>query len=228
MSKLDQVLAALREKADPEKLAGMAHFGMTTDARLGIPVPDLRALAKETGRDHALALALWEAGVQEARILATMVDIPAEVTPQQMDTWAADFNSWDICDHACGNLFDKTPHAWDKLREWASREEEYVRRAAYALLACLAWHDKKADDARFIAAFPVIKAGARDPRNFVRKAVNWALRNIGKRNLALNGEAIRLSEELLELDDPTARWIAKDALRELRSEKIQERLKKKG
>jgi 3-methyladenine DNA glycosylase AlkD len=227
MPTVEEVLERLKAMADPEKVAKMAHFGMVTDARLGIRIPSLRQMAKEIGTEHELALALWESGIADARLLAAFLADPKQVTPEQMDAWAADFNSWDVCDQACCSLFDRTPYAWDKAREWAGREEEYVRRGAFALLAGLAVHDKETPDQMFIDTFPLIRAAADDPRNFVKKAVNWALRNIGKRNQALNREAIRLAEELLEMDDRAARWIARDALRELRSEKVQQRLEKK-
>jgi 3-methyladenine DNA glycosylase AlkD len=228
MPTVEEVLERLKAMADPEKVAKKRHFGMVTDARLGIRIPPLRKMAKEIGTEHELALALWESGIAEARLLTAFLADPELVTPAQMDAWATDFNSWDVCDQTCCSLFDRTPHAWDKVREWAGREEEYVRRGAFALLAGLAVHDKKTPDQTFIDAFPLIRAAADDPRNFVKKAVNWALRNIGKRNQALNREAIQLAEELLETNDRTTSWIARDALRELRGEKVQKRLEKKN
>ncbi len=228
MEKLNHVLAQLLALADTKSLPGMARFGIHTNGRLGIPVPRLRKIAKESGKDHQLALALWETGIPEARILASMVDDPARVTNAQMDAWVRDFNSWDICDGVCGNLFDKTPFAWEKIGEWAADRSEFVRRAGYVLIACLVVHDKGAPDEAFTALFPIIKAGASDPRNFVRKAVNWAVRGIGKRNLTLNKAAIVLSDEILTIDDKTARWIARDALRELKGSKVQDRLRKKA
>lgn len=224
----DQVIELLKSKANPEKLAGMVRFAIQTDQRLGLSIPDLRRMAKDIQPDHQLALELWESGIPEARILAAMIDIPEQATNDQLEAWVKDFNSWDICDQVCDNLFEHTRFAWDKIREWSIREEEFVKRAAYALLACLAWHDKEAVNQQFIDTFPLIKAGATDPRNFVKKAVNWALRNIGKRNTALNQAAIELAEDLLILGDKTASWIARDALRELHSEKIQQRLLKKS
>jgi 3-methyladenine DNA glycosylase AlkD len=157
-----------------------------------------------------------------------MLDDPGLVTPDQMDAWVRDFNSWDLCDQACGNLFDKTPYAWEKVTQWAAEDAEFTRRAGYALLACLAWHDKNASDEQFIRTFPVITANVTDQRNFVKKAINWAIRNIGKRNLALNNAAVALSEQILKIDDKTARWIARDAIRELTSDKILERLRTKA
>jgi 3-methyladenine DNA glycosylase AlkD len=222
----EQVLHLLQAQADPDALEGMARFGIQTDQRLGLSIPTLRKIAKEVPHDHQLALELWESGIQEARILAAMIDNPEEATEEQLEKWVRDFNSWDICDQVCDNLFEHTRFAWDKVHEWSTREEEFVKRAAYTLIACLAWHDKQASDQQFIDLFPLIKAGCNDPRNFVKKAVNWALRNIGKRNMALNQAAIGLAEDLLKLGDKTANWIAKDALRELRSEKIQKRVMK--
>jgi len=216
----------LRDAADPTALAGMARFAIATEGRLGISIYDLRRIAKGIPPSHALALQLWDTGLQEARLLASMLDVPAEASEEQLELWVKDFNSWDICDQVCDNLFQKTPFAWRKIDEWHTREEEFVKRAAYALIACKAWHDKGASDVQFTALFPILKAGATDPRNFVKKAVNWAIRNIGKRSLALNQAAIALSEELLLMDDKTTRWIARDALKELTSDKMQARLKK--
>jgi 3-methyladenine DNA glycosylase AlkD len=226
MPNANEILKILRTEADPASLSSMARFAIVTDGRLGISIPDLRRIAKTVPPSHALALDLWESGILDARLLASMIDVPSEATERQLEQWVMDFNSWDICDQVCDNLFEHTPFAWQKISDWHTREEEFVRRAAYALIACKAWHDKTASDQQFIELFPVIKAGAADPRNFVKKAVNWSLRNIGKRDLALNKAAITFSEKLLLMDDKTARWIALDALRELNSEKIQARLKK--
>jgi 3-methyladenine DNA glycosylase AlkD len=221
---LNQILAILHSMADPSQLAGMARFGMAPEGRLGIPIPELRRLARGIPRDHSLAAKLWASGLQEARILASMVDEPDKVSDAQMDAWVMDFNSWDVCDQVCNNLFVYTTFAWQVVEPWAEREEEFVRRAAFTLIACLAWHDKSDGDSRFTALFPLIRRHAGDPRNFVKKAINWALRNIGKRSLALNRDAVDFCEDLARLDDRTARWIAKDALRELTSEKVQTRL----
>ncbi len=218
------VLEQLKSKGGPENVKGMGKFGMATDQRLGVPVPEMRKIAKGIGRDHALALKLWKTGVQEARIVASMIDLPEAVTEDQMEAWVADFNSWDVCDQVCLNLFEKTPYAQQKISEWSRRDEEFVKRAGYALIAGLAWHDKKATDDQFIGYFPVIKSGATDERNFVKKAISWALRNIGKRNLHLNKAAIMAANEIQRIDSKAARWIASDTLRELESEKIQARL----
>jgi 3-methyladenine DNA glycosylase AlkD len=216
----------LRANAKPEQLTGMARFAIQTDQRLGLSIPDLRRIAKQVPHEHQLALDLWESGIPDARLLASMIDVPEQATEEQLEAWVKDFNSWDICDQVCDNLFQHTSFAWDKVREWSTREEEFVKRAAYALICCLAWHDKNASDQQFINLFPVIQAGASDPRNFVKKAVNWALRNIGKRNLALNQAAIAQANKLLTLCDKTANWIARDALRELQNEKTQARVAK--
>lgn len=227
MTSLSQILTNLRSLADPSSLPGMAKFGVNTEGRLGVRVPELRKLAKELGTDHHLALELWDTAIPEARLLATMVADPARITPKQMGAWARDLNSWDICDGVCSNLFVFSPFAWDKVAPWVADEREFVRRAGFVLLACLAVHDKTAPDQAFLDTFPIIKAGATDPRNFVKKAVNWALRAIGKRSLALNKAAVAFSEELLAFDDKTAVWIARDAIRELTSEKVQSRLHQK-
>ncbi|MFC1596040.1 DNA alkylation repair protein [Candidatus Margulisiibacteriota bacterium] len=222
---IETVINDLKSKSRSDQLEGMARFGMNTDKRLGIAIPVLRKMAKEIGKDHELGRGLWQAGLDEGRILAAMVSEPGKLTGAQMDDWVKDFNSWDVCDQVCMNLFDKSPLAWRKVREWAAREEEFVRRAAFALIACLAWHDKQAADERFIAFLPVIKEASTDNRNFVKKAVNWALRHIGKRNKALNPLAIKTAKEIQKLDSKSARWIAADAIRELESEAVRKRLK---
>jgi len=209
------ILAQLRPLARPDQLQGMARYGMSPEGRLGISIPPLRRIAKQAGKDHRLALELWKSGIAEARILASMVDEPERVTAAQMDRWVRDFNSWDVCDQVCGNLFDKTPHAWTKARQWAKREEEFVKRAGFALMAYLAWHDKAAPDSAFLRFFPSIRRGALDQRNFVKKAVSWALRNIGKRSPRLRTAALREARALRSLDSKAARWAGADAEREL-------------
>jgi len=221
MFSVEEILKKLQQEANPANLEGMSRYGINVEKRLGASIPTLRTIAKELGKNHQLALNLWATGYADARILAAMVDEPKTLTAQQMDTWVRDFDSWDVCDQVCMNLFEKTPFAWKKIAEWSIREEEFVKRAAFALLACLAWHDKHAPDHCFTDAFPTIKSGAVDERNYVKKAVNWALRNIGKRNLNLNKAALRLAEEIQQLDSKAARWIAADAIRELRSEAVQ-------
>ena len=225
MSSVEDILEKLRGKARPDQLKGMARYGMAVEKRLGISIPELRLLAKETGKDHRLALALWKTGIDDARILAAMIDDPQKLTEEQMEDWVKNINSWDVCDQVCMNLFEKSPLAWKKIRDWSVREEEFVKRTAFSLIACLAWHDKKTEDEKFIALFPVIGEGATDERNFVKKAVNWALRNMGKKNRKLNKEAIEVAKEIQRLNSKAARWIAADAIKELESEAVQKRLK---
>ncbi len=217
----------LESMSDPSNKDGMERFGINVSNALCISMPAIRTLAKETGKDHALALALWDTGIHEAMIMATLVDDYRQVTEGQMDKWVADFDSWDVCDQCCSNLFDKTRFAHDKCFEWARDEREFVKRAGFTMMATLAVHDKKADDAAFKSFFPVILKGSTDERNFVRKAVNWALRQIGKRNINLNKEAIAVGNEMKTIDSKSARWIASDALRELQSEAVQQKFKKK-
>jgi 3-methyladenine DNA glycosylase AlkD len=215
----------LKSLANPEAVAGMARYGISAQNTLGVSVPALRRMAREIGRDHLLAQELWSSGVHEARILASMIDDPRLVTDEQMEAWAADFDSWDVCDQCCGNLFDKTEFAYRKAVEWAARDEEFVKRAGFALVAWLAFHDKRAPDEAFLEFLPVIKRESVDGRNYVKKAVNWALRHIGKRNAALNIMAIEAAKEIQEMGSKPGRWIASDALRELTSGKVQERLR---
>lgn len=211
------LISRLKEHANPHNAAGMARFGINSEGTLGVPMPILRKLAKEAGRSHDVALDLWSSGIHEARILATLVDVPALVTPRQADRWARDFDSWDVCDQACQNLLRYTPFAFEKAAEWARAKPPYVRRAGFALMAGLAVKAKTAPDARFEAFFPLIAEAAADDRNFVKKAVNWALRQIGKRNPRLRDKAIALAEEIRLQDSRAARWVASDALRELRA-----------
>jgi len=216
----------------------MARYGINVENAFGVSVPDLRKIAKRLGADHDLAPALWATGNHEARLLACFVDDPARVTKAQMEAWARDFDSWDVCDQATTSLFDRTEHAWSKAVAWSGREEEWVKRGGFALMAGLASHDKAAGDRAFRKLLPLIQRAASDDRNFVRKAVNWALRNIGKRNRALNAAAIACAEKILAAanrraggdrgGDPgarAARWVATDALRELASSKVRGRLK---
>jgi len=226
MASLEEVLKSLKAKAKPDKLEGMAKYAMRGEKRLGVSIPDLRKMAKELGKDHKLALKLWKTGIPDAMILAAMVDRPEDVTEQQMENWVKDINSWDVCDQLCMNLFENVPFVLEKINEWSKCEEEFVKRTAFALIACLAWHNKKAPDELFIKLFPIIKIGAMDERNFVKKAVNWALRNIGKRNPHLNKTSIKAAKEIQRMDSKAARWVASDAIRELESEAVQRRLKK--
>jgi 3-methyladenine DNA glycosylase AlkD len=210
-----ELIAALKAQANPVNVAGMARFGINAEGTLGVSVAEIRKLARKAGRNHDLALALWASGIHEARILATIVDEPARVTRRQMAAWARDFDSWDVCDQACMNLFWRTPQAWEMAVKWAGAKREFVRRAGFALMACLAWKTKEAPDERFEAFLPLIADAATDDRNFVKKAVNWALRGIGKRNPRLRRSAIATAKEIGGLDSRAARWIASDALREL-------------
>lgn len=220
-----EILKRLVALSSPEAVAGMARFGINPSNTYGVSIPALRKMARDIGKDHALALALWSSGIHEARILAGMVDEPGKVTGEQMESWAADFDSWDVCDQVCSNLFDKTEFAYQKAHEWSGRKEEFIKRAGFVLMAALSVHDKRAGDEKFLEFLPVIKREAVDDRNFVKKAVNWALRQIGKRNLNLNREAIETAREIQGIDSKAARWIASDALRELTDEKTQKRLR---
>jgi len=221
---VEEIIRKLKALSNPEAVKGMARFGINPRNTFGISIPNLKNLAKEIGKNHKLALNLWQTGIHEAKILAGFIDDHRQVTEEQMEKWVNDFDSWDVCDQVCGYLFDKTPYAYPKACEWSEREEEFVKRAGFVLMACLAVHDKKAPDEKLEAFLPVIKREATDERNYVKKAVNWALRQIGKRNLYLNGKAIEVAEEISEIDSKSARWIAADALRELKSEMIQKRL----
>jgi len=222
----EEILKRLKSQSNPVAVASMARFGINPQNTYGVSIPDLRKLAKETGRNHILSQQLWASGIHEARILATMIDSPKEVTEEQMDHWIKDIDSWDICDQCCNNLFGKTAFACQKAAEWSSREEEFIKRAGFVLMACLAIHDKKADDKQFERFLPIIKREAADNRNLVAKAVNWALRQIGKRNLTLNRKAIEAAKEAQKTDSRSAKWIASDAIRELTSEAVQKRLHK--
>ncbi len=225
MATAGEIIKNLREISRPDQLEGMARFGITTSNRLGISIPELRKLARKLGKDHQLALDLWQTGIEEARILAGMIADPQELTPGQMDDWVKDMDSWDVCDQVSMNLFDKSPYAITKIYEWAERPEEFVKRSAFSLIACVAWHDKAASDESFIALLPVIEKASTDERNYVKKAVNWALRHIGKRNRHLNEEALMAARRIQAQGSKSARWIASDAIRELESPAVQARLK---
>jgi 3-methyladenine DNA glycosylase AlkD len=211
-----EILRQLKAQRNPKNVAGMARFGINPRHAYGISIPTLRGIARQAGKDHRLAQELWDSCIHEARILAALVDLPAQVTKAQMERWVKDFDSWDVCDQVCSNLFDKTKHAHRKAVEWSRRDDEFVKRAGFVLMAALAVHDKSASDAAFKKFLPLIQRGATDERNFVKKAVNWALRQIGKRNAALNRAARATAREIQTLDSRAARWVAADALRELR------------
>ena len=223
---LEKYLKQLKSLADPEAAAGMVRFGINPDNTLGVSIPTLRKMTKEIGKNHILAQQFWSSSIHEARLLAGMVDDPKEVTVEQMERWVADFDSWDVCDQVCSNLFDKTRFAYEKAHGWSGRDEEFVRRAGFVLMAALSVHDKKAGDDKFLEFLPLIKRGALDERNFVKKAVNWALRQIGKRNIDLNKAAIETAKDIQKINSKSAKWISTDALRELTDEKIQKRLRR--
>jgi len=223
----EAIIHRLHEMRSPENVAGMAKFGINPTSALGISIYVLRKMAKEIKPDHALAERLWASGIHEARILAALVDEPKKLTEEQMERWVREFDSWDVCDQVCSNLFDQAPFAYRKAAEWSEREEEFVKRAGFVLMAALSVHDEKAPDEAFFPFFPIIIREATDERNFVKKAVNWALRQIGKRNASLNGRAIAVAEEIRDIHSKTARWIASDTLRELTSEKVRARFEKR-
>src|SRR5580698_3686492 len=222
------VLRELKEVADPKVRAKLAYFGVNVPKAYGISAPVLHAFARHIGKDQSLAEELWSTAIHEARILAALIGESEEVTAAQMERWVRDFDSWDLVDTACCYLYAHAKPAWDKVYEWSSRRAEFEKRAAFSLAAYLAYKDKVADDAKFERFLHVLEREAHDGRNFVRKAVNWALRNIGKRNLQLNAAAIRCAERIRLQESRTARWIAADALRELKSEAVQARLRKKA
>jgi 3-methyladenine DNA glycosylase AlkD len=222
-----RVVAELRRFSEKRNIEGMARFGIRAKKVLGVSKPRIDELARKIGRNHALALRLWETGIHDARIMAGMIAEKERVTAALMDRWVKHFDSWDICDGTCCHLFVFAEPAWTRAFAWSTRKEEFQKRAGFALAAYLAVHDKTAPNAVFQKYLQVIEREAEDDRNFVRKAVNWALRNIGKRNIKLNREAIRVAKKLRRRDSRAARWIAADALRELRSGAIQRRLQQK-
>src|SRR5258708_38593517 len=211
----EQIIANLKQHANAQAVEGMARFGIRPAQALGISMPILRKMAKEIGRNQALALALWDSGIHEARILASMVAEPQLVSVQLMEEWVNGFDTWDVCDQVCGNLFDKTPYAYQKAMQWCQQEKEFVRRAGFVMMAEFAVHDEQGHDRGFLQVFPLIKQYASDERNFVKKAVNWALRQIGKRNSHLRAVAVDWAHTIKQMDSHAARWIANDALREL-------------
>ncbi len=223
-TRCQDILEQVKAHANPANVEGMARFGINPNNTYGVPVPVLRSMAKDIGKDHALALELWSSGVHEARVLAGFVDDPKQVTEKQMQAWVAEFDSWDVCDQVCSNLFDRTPLAYDKAFEWSGREHEFVKRAGFVLMAALTVHDKQATDDTMARFLPVIQRESADARNFVKKAVNWALRQIGKRNRSLNRMAIRTAKQIQKMDSPVARWVAADALKELTADSTQARL----
>ena len=223
----DQVLADLKALGNADFQAGLGRFGINSATALGIRLPVLRHYARSHRNNHQLALDLWETRVHEARLMAVFIADAKQVTADLMEQWVVTFDSWDICDQACGALFVKTPFAWDKAREWAGRKPEFEKRAGFSLMAYLAVHDKKAAGESFLSFFPLLEAGAEDDRNFVKKAVNWALRQIGKRNLVLHQAVMALARDIQGQGSKSARWIAADAIRELQSQQVLARLQQK-
>ncbi|MDO3644291.1 DNA alkylation repair protein [Mucilaginibacter sp. L3T2-6] len=215
MTTADEIIDILKEKSNEKYKAGMKRFGIVDEFALGIRLPELRKIAKLIKSDHSLALDLWKTKIHEARLLASMIADPKQLTEAQADSWVHDFYSWDVCDQVCGNLLDKTPFAIDKARQYSRSENEFVKRAGFVLMAELAVHDKKAPNEVFRPFFAIIESEAWDGRNFVKKAVNWALRQIGKRNADLRTEAMDTARRILAQNTKSARWIATDALNEL-------------
>ncbi len=221
---VNNVLRRLKSHGSRRNVKGMARFGITAKKAFGVAAPALHRLARKYRRNHELALKLWQTGIHDARILAALVDDPRKVTKRQMESWVREFDNWAVCDTACGKLFDKTPWAHESAVRWSKDKREFVKRAGYAMMAWLAVHDKKAKDPKLMRFFPHLKRGAVDGRNYVKKAVNWALRQIGKRNARLNKAAIACAKKIHTIDTPVARWIASDALRELQSNAVRKRI----
>lgn len=220
MNTVDEVLATLREHRDQSVLADMGpRYGIHTDQALGVPMRHMKQVAKPLGTDHELALALWDSGWYEARVVACLVDDPAQVTAEQMDTWCADFDNWAICDTVCFNLFDRTAHAWDKVHQWADRDEEMIKRGAFALLWGLALHDRASDDGQFADALPLVEREAVDDRHLVNKAVTMALRAVASKRPGLAAEVEALAERLVASDAAPARKVGRPAIKELEKQR---------
>jgi len=221
---VQSVLTWLKRHSTKATRDGMARYGIPSDHAFGVTMANMKVLAKRLGRNHELAAGLWDTGWYEARMLTSFVDEPERVTPAQMDRWCRDFDNWGICDTVCFHLFDRTPHAWRKVARWCDRREEFVKRAAFALLWGLTVHDKQAADAQFASGLTFIERAATDERHLVKKAVNMALRAIGKRNAPLNAAAVIVARRLSDSEAPSAKWVGKDALRELTSPSVIRRL----
>jgi 3-methyladenine DNA glycosylase AlkD len=217
-------LSSLEQMSTQHDRENLTRFGITASKAFGVSMANIQGLAKRLGRNHELAAALWETGWYEARMLTSFVDEPARVTPEQMDCWCRDFDNWGLCDTVCFHLFDRTPHAWAKVTQWSGERDEFVKRAAFALLASLAGHDKSAGDAPFIEALPLIERAATDERNFVKKGVSWALRGLGRRNAALHAAAVAVARRLAASPDAAARWVGRDALKDLTKPAVLSRL----
>jgi len=224
----EEIIEILQQNKNSKNIEGMARFGINPEFALGISMKYLRSFAKEIGKNHQLAMELWKTKIHEARILASIIAVPKQLTKTQMNQWVKDFNSWDLCDQCCMNLFRKSEFAIEKSFEWIERKEEFVKRAGFALVATLAVHNKEMNNNDFNKYLPLIEKYSTDERNFVKKAVNWALRQIGKRNAYLNFTAIEISEKLVNSESKTAKWIGKDALIELTTEKVLSRIKDKS
>lgn len=225
---VEGVVSSLKRLGTKGTRDGMARYAIPSDNAFGVTVGEIRQLGKRLGHNHELALGLWQTGFYEARMLAAFVDDPESVTPAQMDRWCKDFDNWAICDTVCFHLFDKTPHAFRKVAHWADRRNEFEKRAAFALLASLGVHDKEASDDEFARCLPLIERASTDERNFVKKGVSWALRVVGRRSRELNEASVKLSEKLAKSDNAAARWIGKDALKELTSKAVMARLKQRS
>jgi 3-methyladenine DNA glycosylase AlkD len=223
-----EVLAWLERKGTRKTVAGMARYGIEAKRAFGVPMGTLISLGKKLGTNHEMAEELWESGWYEARLLAAIVGDPERVTKRQMNAWAASFENWADCDTVCFKLWDRSPHAWEKARQWAASPREFVKRGGFVLMACLAGHDKTAADARFLALLPLVEKGATDERNFVMKGVSWALRGIGRRNLALNAASVKSAERLVASRNAAAQWVGRGALKELTNPKIRSQLARRG
>jgi len=221
---VNDIVAKLKSKANPDNLKGMARYGISTTNRLGVSIPELRKTAKELGKNHKLASQLWAKGIDETKILASMIGEEDKLTEVQCEKWVVDFNSWDVCDQVCMNLFRKMPFAGKKIKEWSKRKEEFVKRAAFSLIACVAVHYKEMPDGEFIKFFSVIKKASTDERNYVKKAVSWALRNIGKKNKNLNKEVIKFAQEMERVDCKSAKWIARNTLKDIQRKTVTKKL----
>jgi len=218
MMNIEEIIISLKKAANPKNVEGMARFGIASEGTLGISIPVLRKMAKDIGKDHSLALELWKTGIHEAKILASFIESPENLTESQVESWAKDFDSWDVCDQVC-DLFGRSQFALEKISDWSKSDHEFIKRAAFSLMAELSVHDKTAADGVFLKFLPIIARESIDERNFVKKAVNWALRNIGKRNLFLNTKALETAKEIKNINSKSARWIAADAIRELESKR---------
>ena len=220
----EEVMAQLKSMGDPKNVEGMRRFGIKSENNFGNSVTTLRNYAKKIGKNHCLAVKLWESGIRDARMVAACIENPETISEEQVDNWVHGLDSWDICDHCCGHFFDKTPFAYKKVREWTKSNELFVKRAGFSLIAWLAVHDKKKDDYEFVDFLKIIERESTDERKYIRKSVNWALRQIGKRNTDMNKKALEVSRKIQKIDNKTAKWIASDAIRELTSEKVKQKL----